>query len=93
MHPKPDYNNIQQWLDPILYEKQISVEQLARAAGLSRASLYNYMIDRYRPDEQHMAKLCRVLGVPLEEGLRQYTPRRRGRPRGLGNRLTSVISR
>lgn len=94
-----DFNNINKWLGQKLAERGVSVEQLANIAGLSKASLYFYMTDRRRPDEQAMAKICHALSglmvtdlsgntfmqeVPFEEGLRQYTPRKRGRPHGSG---------
>jgi transcriptional regulator with XRE-family HTH domain len=77
-----DFNNLKQWLLPILERKQISVEDLARAAGCTRSAIYYYMSDRNRPTTQRMAAICRVLGVPLEEALQQYTERRVGRPAG-----------
>lgn len=94
-----DFNHINQWLTQKLDERGVSVEQLANISGLSKASLYFYMTDRRRPDEQAMAKICHALSglmvtdlqgnqfmqeVPFEEGLRQYTPRKRGRPSGSG---------
>lgn len=79
---KSDYNHIREWLLPQLAEKGLSIEQFARACGLSRVIVYFYMDDKYRPDSQIMAAMCDVLEVPLEEGLRQYTPRKRGRPEG-----------
>jgi transcriptional regulator with XRE-family HTH domain len=86
-----DYNRIKEWLLPILDSKGISVENFARAVGISRATVYFYMNDRHRPDEQVMAQMCRVLGVPFEEGLRQYTPKKWGRPSGSG-RLRAVTT-
>jgi transcriptional regulator with XRE-family HTH domain len=57
----------------------LSLEEFANATGLSRASIYNYLCDRHRPDRSAIAKMTRVLGVPLEEGLGQYTAHPRGR--------------
>lgn len=88
-----DYNRIKQWLIPKLEVKQITIEEFANAAGLSRASIYFYLSDRHRPDEQAMAKMCHVLGADLEEGLRQYTPRFRGRPYGSKSGPSEVRSR
>jgi transcriptional regulator with XRE-family HTH domain len=80
--PSTDYNRIKLWLLPILDSKGMSVESFARLVGISRATVYFYLSDKHRPDEQVMAQICRVLGVPFEEGLRQYTPKKWGRPRG-----------
>lgn len=80
-----DFNNIKQWLIPQLDKLSMSVEQFANTAGLSRAAIYHYFEDRHRPDEQSMARICHVLGVPLEQGLRQYTQRKRGKPRGMSS--------
>jgi ribosome-binding protein aMBF1 (putative translation factor) len=81
-----DYNHIREWLEPQLEQLDISKEEFARRCGLSRALIYFYCNDKNRPDEQSMAKMCQVLGVDLEEGLRQYTPKRNGRPPSTGRR-------
>lgn len=81
MSPK-DFNNLKQWILPRLDKKQLTVEEFSTAAGLSRASVYNYLVDRSRPTEQTMAKMCHVLGESLEAGLAQYTPKQNGRPVG-----------
>lgn len=77
-----DFNHIDQWLDAHLRARQMSVEQLARRSGLSRATVYFYMTDKNRPSSNAMAKLCHALGVSVEEGMKQYTPRKAGRPAG-----------
>jgi transcriptional regulator with XRE-family HTH domain len=77
-----DYNHIREWLNPHLDRLGMSVEQFANACGISKASVYFYMEDRYRPNAGIMSAMCRVLGVPLEQGLHQYTPRKSGRPAG-----------
>ena len=88
-----DFNRIKEWLEPKLAEMGISVETFSRMCGLSKASIYFYMADTTRPDEQSMAKICHALGVPLEEGLAQYTPKYKGRPRGTTGRTRSVSVR
>lgn len=75
-----DFNKIKDWLLPKLQEKKWSVEEFANACGLSRAIVYFYLADTHRPTEETMVRMCQVLGVPLEEGLAQYTPRIHGRP-------------
>lgn len=75
-----DFNHIRKWLEPKLEKMQISVEEFANAVGISRASIYNYFVDRYRPDTSSIVKMCRVLNCPVEEGMRQFTPKKRGRP-------------
>ena len=77
-----DYNHIREWLGHHLQQKNLSVEQLARKAGLSRAMIYFYIEDRNRPSSNSMARICKVLGVPLEEGMKQFTPRKPGPPFG-----------
>jgi transcriptional regulator with XRE-family HTH domain len=77
---EPNFNNIRNWLLPKLEELGMSVEQFARAAKLTRAMVYFYMSDRNRPSEQAMIRMCQVLGCPPEEGMRQYTPNKIGRP-------------
>lgn len=84
-------NNIQNWLMSHLREMGLSVEQFANLVGLSRASIYFYFQDKCRPSEEAMAAICDVLGVPLEEGLQQYIPKKTGRPSGK-HRLNSSIT-
>ena len=76
-----DFNRIKEWLMPKLEAMNLSIEEFADATGLTRSSIYNYLCDRNRPDRFAIAKITRVLGVPIEEGLHQYTARPRGRPR------------
>lgn len=73
-------NQIREWLPPKLAERGMSIAQFAAEAGLSRAAIYLYLSDQCRPTAFHMAKMCRVLGVPIREGLAQYVPRPLGRP-------------
>lgn len=75
-----DFNNIKQWLDQHLEKRNWSVERFSRLCGLSRAIIYFYRNDTYRPDVENMARMCRALDVPLAEGLAQYSPRPDGRP-------------
>lgn len=75
-----DYNNIREWLLPKLDALNLSIEQFARKAKISRASVYFYLDDTYRPSTGIMLRMCEVLGVPLAEGLRQYSERKPGRP-------------
>lgn len=80
-----NFNRIKEWLLPLLEERQMSVEDLANEAGITRASIYFYLSDASRPKEGVMIAICRALGRPPEEGLSQYTPKVNGRPRGQGS--------
>jgi transcriptional regulator with XRE-family HTH domain len=75
-----DYNNLGNWLPPLLKKAGLTTEQLSQKIGTSRTTVYNWLTDECRPTEETMARTCRLLGVPLEEGLRQYMPRKRGNP-------------
>jgi transcriptional regulator with XRE-family HTH domain len=77
-----DFNHIKEWLLPILQKQGISLEALGRAAGISRASMYHYLNDKRRPKTEVMRKICEILKVDPEEGLRQYVERPTGRPKG-----------
>lgn len=76
-------NNIKQWLLPLLQQQSLSVEELANKVGITRTAVYNYLSDRNRPTEQTMKRITEALGVPFEEGLRQYTPKTVGFPAGV----------
>lgn len=78
-----DFNNLNTWLPPLIEKVDMSYEKFARACGITRAMIYYYLADRYRPESQTMIRMCQVLGVPAEEGLSQYSPRKVGRPQGL----------
>lgn len=88
-----DYNRIKEWLIPILEGKGMTIEQLASAVGVTRSVIYYYIHDKSRPSEKVMISMCRVLGVPAEEGLRQYTPKKVGRPAGIGSGARPLIVR
>lgn len=81
-----DYNDLATWIPAQMKRAGIeSVEQLAyRAGGLSRMAVYRWLNDQSRPRTQTMVKVCRALGVELSEGLKQYSEKRNGRPKGSG---------
>jgi transcriptional regulator with XRE-family HTH domain len=72
-------NNLKDWLHPKIKERGLTVKEFGYAVGVSKAALYNYFQDRNRPDRRTMERICSFLGVPLEEGLAQYTPRLEGK--------------
>jgi transcriptional regulator with XRE-family HTH domain len=83
-----DFNRIREWLEPRLAKLQKSDPKMTRElfairCGITRAALYAYMQDVNRPAPEVMTRICEVLGVPAEEGLRQYTPKREGRPKNI----------
>ena len=75
-----DYSHLPVWLRRQLRRVGLTPEKFGQRAKVSRISVYAYLSDRSRPSEQTMAKICRVLGVPFAEGLRQYTPKAVGNP-------------
>lgn len=75
-----DYNHLLKWLPPRIEKLGLTKEQFARRCKISRSALYAYLRDEDRPETQTMARICHVLGEPLEAGLRQYTPKKRGNP-------------
>jgi transcriptional regulator with XRE-family HTH domain len=77
-----DFNHIKQWILPILESKNISIENLAQATGITRSAIYAYLSDKNRPTTETMRRICSVLNVAAEEGLKQYTERKVGRPAG-----------
>ncbi len=81
-------NNIKEWLLPLLDQKGMSVEQLARQVDLTRAAVYLYFQDKSRPTDDRMRMICDVLGVSHDEGLRQFTPRLPGRKKGEAGRYS-----
>lgn len=76
-----NFNHLKEYLQPKLEALGLSVEQFARSIGKTRTAVYYYMHDKNRPTEEVAASMAHVLGVPLEDVLRQYTPRKSGRPR------------
>lgn len=88
-----DFNHVPEWLDKQIQQADLSPEQLARKCKLARATVYFYLEGRNRPSTQAMAKICHLLNIPLEEGLRQYTPGKPGRPKGYSPDLKPVTTR
>jgi transcriptional regulator with XRE-family HTH domain len=79
-----NHSQLREWLLAKLAERDMSVAELAKATGVSRAAIYLYLNDQSRPSGYHMARMCQVLGVPIREGLEAYVDKQRGRPRLLG---------
>ena len=79
-----DFNHIERWLLPKLAARGLSIERFAREVGVTRTSVYYYLSDHNRPTTQTMARMCKFLSVPLEDGLKQYTPRSRQSLSGYG---------
>ena len=57
------------WLNKELKERDWIQADLARASGLTTASISRYMIDRI-PDKNALKKIARALKVPPEEAFR-----------------------
>jgi transcriptional regulator with XRE-family HTH domain len=87
------HNNIRQWLEPQLDKNEWSVESFARKCGITRAAIYLFLSGQNTPSEQTMAKMCKALGRPLQEGLSQYTPKPKGRPKGSGTGVRELSRR
>lgn len=81
MQDEKSYNHIRSWLIPKLDAMGCSVELFANQVGVSKTMIYHYINDVSRPETQVMKRICDVLGVSLDEGLSQYTEKKRGRPR------------
>lgn len=78
---RKSFSNLPVWLPAQLKKSGLkSWEQLARKAGIPRASLYFYISDADRPTTASMAKLCKALKVSLAEGLQQFSDKPRGNP-------------
>jgi hypothetical protein len=75
-----DFNHTRDWLIPKLDAGGISDETFANAIGVNRSVICFYMNESCRPETQTMSRTCRFPGVPLEEGLKQYTHKKKGRP-------------
>lgn len=85
-----DYNNLGTWL-PLQIEKTgMPMFKITNRAAMSRATVYGWMSDRYRPDSESLLKFLQVIAdltgqdsaKLLAEGLRQYTNRPEGRKTG-----------
>jgi transcriptional regulator with XRE-family HTH domain len=77
-----NFSNLPSWLPRHLKRTGLTPEKLGHRAKISRTTVYRYMYDENRPTAQTMLRICRVLGVPFEEGMGQYTPKKNGRPYG-----------
>lgn len=65
----------------LLEKRGLSVEQLAREAGITRSAIYLYTSGRSRPTEETLLRICAVLDIPYFEGVTYCTPAQVGRPR------------
>lgn len=88
-----EFNNLPEWLSKRIKDKKITVERFAWKVKVSRGSLYYYLNGHSKPSSQVMVRICRELRVPLEEGLKQYSPSVIGRPKGTSGRTREVTVR
>lgn len=83
MSNEQDFNHLGEWLSKRIKAKNLGIEEFSQKAKMSRAALYHFMKDTRRPSDLMIARICKALGVPVEEGKAQYTPRKAGRPKGI----------
>lgn len=88
-----EFNRLPKWLAEKIAAKGITVEHFAWKVKISRGSIYYYLRGMVKPTTQAMVRICRALGVPLEEGLQQYSPSQMGRPKGSGGGTKEVRTR
>lgn len=86
-----DFNNLPTWIPQMAAKKGVTIERLGQLSGVSKTAMYNYLYDMDRPSEKTMLKMTRALGIDFEEGLRQYTPKRNGRPPGRKSETTGEV--
>lgn len=67
--------------DGLLTLRGLSVERLARASSITRTAVYFYIDGKCRPTHATLLRMCRVLEVSYEEGVKYCTPATVGRPR------------
>jgi transcriptional regulator with XRE-family HTH domain len=89
----PDFSKLPTWLPRQIKRIGLRKEQFAHRVGVSRTTIYRYIYDMDRPTEDTMLKMCRVLDIPFEEGLRQYVPKKNGRPAGGGETFVKARTR
>jgi transcriptional regulator with XRE-family HTH domain len=87
------YSNLGTWLPPKIEATGLSMENFSRKIKISRAQLYRYLDDTSRPSTTTMARICKFLKVPLEEGLKQYSEKPQGRPFGFSPAAKGVTVR
>lgn len=90
MTRKTDYNNLGKWLPAQIEKTGLPMFKVANRAGISRATVYSWMNDSYRPDSETLLKMVQIIadlrGVDSArlhaEALSQYTNRPEGRKSG-----------
>lgn len=88
--PINDFSRLPTWLPKQLARIKLTKEQFAHRVGVSRTTIYRYLYDMDRPSEGTMLRICRVLDIPFEEGLRQYVPKKNGAPFGTRETTSEV---
>jgi DNA-binding Xre family transcriptional regulator len=59
----------------LLTKRDLTVEQLANRAGISRTSVYFYLERKCFPTTVTFKRICAALEIPFSEGLRYCTPK------------------
>lgn len=64
----------------LLKKRGLSVELLARSAGVTRTAIYNYINCKQRPTPETLRQICATLEITFDEGLSYCTPSKIGSP-------------
>src|SRR5258705_8516539 len=91
LSPRASFSNLPVWIPKQAAKKGITLERLAQLSGISKSAIYRYLYDQDRPSEKTMLKMTRALGIEFEEGLKQYTPNKNGRPSGRKSETTREV--
>jgi transcriptional regulator with XRE-family HTH domain len=66
MYSSVDNDQFSDWLNEELKKREWTQADLARASGLTRQAISNYINERRNPDDQAIAAIARALRLPPE---------------------------
>lgn len=91
-------NTLKEWLTPKLEDLGLSVKDFSLEIGVDESTIRKYFSDARRPSREVIVKICRYIGVPVEEGAAQFESNKVGRPIGsktvpVGKQKKEVMNR
>lgn len=54
-------------LQKVMYEKNVSIRQLANLTGISKSTINNIMAERYSPTLENLEKIAKSLKVKMSD--------------------------
>lgn len=73
------------WIISKIEDRNLLLSEVAERAKISRVALHYILKGQRTPTDGTIARICKVLGVTVQDAKAFYTLRKAGRPKGVRN--------